>query len=103
MGFIGWHFFFGGTVMSCPRGCCPDYKTHIRGVRIGGLPTQTTYTERHWERDMAAFKSMHDQGLNPARLDGAAAIERSAKNEREIKMGRPLDKETHALFDDAGL
>ena len=89
--------------MSCPRGCCPDYRTHIRGINIGSFPTQTTYTERHWEKDMDAFKAMTDQGLKPGRLSGAAAIERSAKNEREVTMGRPLDKETHAVFDDAGI
>lgn len=82
---------------------CPDYRTHIKGVTIGSFPTQTTYTERHWDKDMEAFKSMSDQGLKPARLQGAAAIERSAKNEREVAMGRPLDKETHQVFDDAGI
>ena len=89
--------------MSCPRGCCPDYKTHIRGVNIGSTPTQVTYTERKWEKDMDAFKSMVDQGLNPGRLEGAYVMERSAKNEREIKLGRPLDQETHKVFDDAGI
>lgn len=88
--------------MAC-RCNCPDYKTHIRGVSIGSFPTQPTYTERHWERDMAAFKSMSDQGLKPARLQGAAAMERSAKNEREVRLGRPLDSDTHALFDENGL
>ena len=82
---------------------CPDYRTHIKGVNIGSTPTQTTYTERHWEKDMAAYKAMVDQGLKPARLSGAAAIERSAKNEREVTMGRPLDPLTHKVFDDAGI
>jgi hypothetical protein len=88
--------------MAC-RCNCPDYRTHIRGINIGSFPTQTTYTERHWDKDMTAFKAMHDQGLSPARLQGAAAMERSAKNEREIKLGRPLDSATHALFDENGL
>lgn len=82
---------------------CPDYRTHIRGVNIGSTPTQTTYTERKWEKDMQSFKSMHDQGLNPGRLEGAYVMERSAKNEREITLGRPLDSATHALFDENGL
>lgn len=89
--------------MSCPRGCCPDYKTHIRGINIGSTPTQVTYTERKWDKDMTAFKSMIDQGLKPARLEGAYVMERSAKNEREIQMGRPLDPVTHAVFDENGL
>lgn len=89
--------------MTCPRGCCPDYKTHISGVNIGSFPTQTTYTERKWDKDMGAFKAMAQQGLNPGKLEGAYVMQRSAKNEREIKMGRPLDAETHALFDENGL
>ena len=88
--------------MAC-RCNCPDYRTHIRGVNIGSTPTQTTYTERKWEKDMAAFKSMTQQGLNPGRLEGAYVMERSAKNEREIRMGRGMDAETHKVFDDAGI
>ncbi len=88
--------------MTC-RCNCPDYRTHIRGVSIGGFPTQTTYTERHWDKDMTAFKNLVDDGLEPARLSGAAAMERSATHEREIRMGRPLDPETHKLFDENGL
>lgn len=89
--------------MSCPRGCCPDYKTHIRGVSIGGFPTQTTYSERKLEMDRDAFKRLHDDGLNPGKMTGAYVMERSAKNEREIKMGRALDPITHKVFDDAGI
>lgn len=88
--------------MSC-RCNCPDYRTHIRGINIGSFPTQTTYTERHWEKDMTAFKNLVDDGLSPGRLQGAAAMERSATHPREIKMGRPLDPETHKVFDDAGI
>ncbi len=86
--------------MPCVKGCCPDYKTHIRGVAIGGFPTQITYTERKWDKDMTAFKSMVDQGLKPARLDGAYVMERSAKDVREIEIGRAIDRETLSLMDD---
>lgn len=88
--------------MTC-RCNCPDYRTHIKGVNIGSFPTQITYTERKWDKDMGAFKAMVDQGLKPGRLEGAYVMERSAKNEREIQMGRPLDSATHALFDENGL
>lgn len=89
--------------MTC-RCNCPDYRTHIRGVNIGSFPTQTTYTERKWDKDMTAFKAMVDQGLTPGRLEGAYVMERSAKDAREIEAGRPFDKETLAMMDDhAGL
>jgi hypothetical protein len=88
--------------MTC-RCNCPDYKTHIKGVAIGGFPTQTTYSEKKLEMDRDAFKRLVDDGLNPGRLNGAYVMERSAKNEREITMGRALDSETHRVFDDAGV
>lgn len=88
--------------MNCRCGC-PDYRTHIRGVAIGGFPTQTTYTERKWDKDMEAFKRLHDDGLTPGRLDGAYVMERSASHPREITSGRPFDSNTHKLMDEAGL
>lgn len=88
--------------MNC-RCNCPDYRTHIRGVNIGSTPTQITYTERKWEKDMGAFKRLLNSGIKPGRLDGAYVMERSAKNEREVRLGRPLDSETHKAFDDAGI
>ena len=89
--------------MSCQRGCCPDYKTHIRGINVGGFPTDTTLTERKWDKDMPAYKRLYDSGLNPARIDGAYVMERSATHPREIELGRPLDRTTHEMMDDAGI
>lgn len=89
--------------MSCPRGCCPDYKTHIRGINIGSFPTDTTLTERKWDKDMPAYKRLYDDGLNPAKIDGAYVMERSATHPREIELGRPLDRTTHEMMDDAGI
>lgn len=91
-----------GDMMTCKCNC-PDYRTHISGVTIGSFPTQTTYTERHWDKDMESFKRLNAEGLSPARLSGAAAMERSATHEREISMGRPLDPATHRVFDENGL
>lgn len=88
--------------MACPRGCCPDYKTHIKGIAIGGFPTQTTYTERKWDKDMGAFKRLVDDGHTPGRLEGAYVMERSATHPREIEQGRKFDRDTLKLMDDAG-
>lgn len=89
--------------MACVKGCCPDYRTHIQGISIGSFPTQTTYSERKLDLDRDAFKRLVDDGLNPGRMTGAYIMERSAKNEREITMGRALDETTHKVFDDAGI
>ena len=89
--------------MSCPRGCCPDYRTHISGINIGNFPTDTTHRERKWDKDMPAYKRLREDGLQPPHIDGSYVMERSAKNEREITMGRPMDELSHKVFDDAGL
>lgn len=89
--------------MTCPRGCCPDYRTHIRGVSIGGFPTQTTYSEKKLELDRDAFKRLRDDGLKPGRMKGAYVMERSAKHPREIEAGHPLPADTHKVLDDSGL
>jgi hypothetical protein len=89
--------------MSCVRGCCPDYKTHIQGIRIGGFPSPITEKERKWEKDMRAYKNLRRDGLQPKQIDGSYVIERSATDKREVEMGRPLDAETRAVFDDAGI
>lgn len=82
---------------------CSDYRTHIRGINIGSFPDAITHTERKWDKDMGAFKRLVDDGLHPGRLDGAYVMERSAKNEREIRLGRPLDPDTHTVFEENGL
>lgn len=89
--------------MACVKGCCPDYKTHISGVSIGSFPTDTTHKERKWELDMPAYKRLREDGLQPPRIDGSYVLERSAQNEREVTMGRPMPPLAHKVFDDAGL
>lgn len=82
---------------------CPDYRTHIRGVNIGSFPTAPTLTERRWDKDMPAYKRLVEDGLQPPRIDGSAAIERNAENEVEVTRGHAIDKETLAVMADAGI
>lgn len=89
--------------MSCVRGCCPDYKTHIKGVKIGGFPTQTTYREKKLTKDRDAYKAMRKDGVQPKSVMGAYAVQQNAKDVREVEMGRPIDRETKAALDDAGI
>lgn len=85
--------------MSCPRGCCEDYKEHLRGVRIGGFPTGPSLTERKWDKDMPAYKRLREDGLQPPRIDGSYVMEQNAVHEKEIELGRPIDPSTLAHFD----
>jgi hypothetical protein len=89
--------------MTCPRGCCPDYRTHINNISIGSFPTPITEKERKWDKDMRAYKSLRRDGLQPKKIDGSHVVERTAKNEREVTMGRPLPPLAHKVFDDAGI
>lgn len=91
------------TSMSCPRGCCPDYRTHIQGVRIGGFPSENTVRERKLAADMRAYKNLRRDGLQPRQIDGSYVLERSARNEREVEMGRPIDKTSLSMFKDANI
>lgn len=86
--------------MACVRGCCPDYRTHVQGVRIGGFPTQTTLTERQWDKDMPAYKRLVQDGLQPRQIDGAALAEQNAVHEKEIELGRAIDPATLSMMDD---
>lgn len=88
--------------MDC-RCNCPDYKTHIRGVRIGGFPTDITLTERKWDLDMPAYKRLVDDGIQPPKIDGCYVMERSAKDKVEIEAGRPFDKDTLSQLKDSNV
>lgn len=89
--------------MSCVKGCCEDYKTHIQGVNIGGFPSATTYRERKLDLDRTAYKAMRKDGVQPKGVMGAHVVQANANHVREVELGRPLDPETKAVFDDAGI
>lgn len=86
--------------MACPKGCCPDYRTHIHAIQVGTFPTQPTYTDRKWDLDMAAYKRLRADGLQPKDITGAYTLEREARNEVEITLGHPVDSTTLSLLQD---
>lgn len=47
-------------------------------------------TEARWDKDMPAYKRLRHDGLQPPRIDGAAATERHAINEAEVEAGHAL-------------
>ena len=77
---------------------CGDecYPCRIRsvGIMASALPTRNPIVKRTVERekvlvkDRTAFKSMRDQGLQPARLRGAAELARYAESKEEVETGR---------------
>lgn len=84
-----------------PDTCSLTYREHLIGVSISASATpnrlvnrtpgqadeplsQTLIRERRWDRDMAAFKRLHDEGLTPPRVDGSALREREGETEYDV-------------------
>lgn len=87
--------------------CCKDpactlpYRDHLIGFGVSAtaMPNrlinrspkvpdepvaQTLIREKRWDRDMAAFKRLHDDGLTPPTVDGSALRERQGETEYDI-------------------
>jgi hypothetical protein len=52
----------------------------------------TTLREKNLVRDRDAFKAMRQQGIQPARLKGAADLQDHASTKHEIETGKILPK-----------
>jgi hypothetical protein len=67
----------------------------VAQVRVGSNSTTTrgakvaevNQTERNWNRDMPAYKRLRAEGLQPSRIDGAAEVERKAKEAWQVETG----------------
>lgn len=67
----------------------------VAGVRMGVNTTtsrgqqvaQINQTERNWNKDMPAYKRLRADGLQPKRIDGAAEVERKAKEAWQVETG----------------
>lgn len=67
----------------------------VAGVRIGTNTTTTrgqrvadiNQTERNWNKDMPAYKRLRADGLQPQRIDGAAEVEKKAKESWQVETG----------------
>ena len=57
--------------------------TTTRGARVA----QVNQTERNWNKDMPAYKRLRDEGLQPKRIDGAAEVEKRAKEKWQVETG----------------
>lgn len=57
--------------------------TTSRGTRVA----QVNQTERNWNKDMPAYKRLREEGLQPRRIDGAAEVEKRAKEKWQVETG----------------
>lgn len=57
-------------------------------VQFGTTSSPQSATEKRWEKDMPAFKSLVEQGYNPAHIDGSADMVARAATRFEIESGQ---------------
>lgn len=84
-----------------PDHCSLSYRDHLVGfglsatiipnravTRTEGLPdeptTQTLTRDKRWERDSAAYRRLHKEGLRPPRMEGSALREKQGETEFDI-------------------
>jgi hypothetical protein len=72
------------------------FKAKLRSIQFAAsaMPTrhvraaEDAQREAAWERDMPAYKRLRADGLQPPHIDGSAVLERDARTETEVAMGR---------------
>ena len=75
---------------------CYPCKLKTVSFSAAAMPTRkpevgaTVARERKLVRDRTAFKAMHQQGIQPGRLNGAAELQDHATTKHEIETGRLL-------------
>ena len=71
----------------------PDlcYSCRVLSVGVIGIKTaEDNHRERVLTKDRSAFKSMRDDGLQPAKMHGAAELARHAESKWEVENGKIL-------------
>ena len=71
------------------EGC---FQCKLANVQLGGFPSGPTVTERRWDKDMASYKALRKDGLQPPSVDGASRLE-TASTQFEIEYGSVATKE----------
>lgn len=58
--------------------CTPNRKSHAFGVN---------QTEARWDKDMAAYKRLRADGVQPRNIDGSAVVEQRAEHAYQVETG----------------
>lgn len=64
--------------VSISSAAMPQRKAHSHGIN---------QTEAQWDKDMAAYKRLRNDGLQPRKIDGAAAVESKAQESWQVETG----------------
>lgn len=73
--------------MSCPRGCCASYREHLTGLSIRTGPSAKTVAEARLTNDLAAYKRLRADGLEPKSFQNAGLLEQNAEIKQEVEQG----------------
>lgn len=73
--------------MSCARGCCATQSEHYRSVVVRPVVSAQRVQERAEAADMAAYKRLRGDGVQPKAIEGCATLERDARSPVEIEHG----------------
>lgn len=73
--------------MSCARGCCPTQNEHYRSLVVRPVVSTMRVQERAEAADMAAYKRLRGDGVQPKAIEGCATLERDANTSVEIEHG----------------
>ncbi len=68
----------------CPRGCCPDYRSHLKSVALG-VTSEQAMQVRQSDRDMHAYKRLVQSGVQPKQVGGSYELERGAASKFEVE------------------
>jgi hypothetical protein len=55
--------------------------------RVGAHAARCVALDRQWDKDMAAYRRLRADGLQPQRIDGAHALERDASTPIQVEYG----------------
>jgi len=86
----------------CSGESCFGCKIQTISFASSAMPTrrpqaaQTNAAEKRLTRDRDAFKAMREQGIQPARLKGAAEMQDRASTKHEIETGRLIGNKSLA-------
>lgn len=73
--------------MSCARGCCASQSEHYRSLVVRPVVSPQRVHERSEAADMAAYKRLRGDGVQPKAIEGCATLEREANSHVEIERG----------------
>lgn len=81
-----------------PDNCTLTYREHLAGVGLAASATPNRHKpdtlsslvrDKRWDRDMAAYKRLRADGMQPPQIDGSALRERQGNDTYDVET-RPI-------------